>query len=65
MRNADRPLGRLCRRRHIRGPLLLAVSAGTGSTLTPHATEQAILPAFLVLSICALAIGLAPALPSA
>jgi putative MFS transporter len=41
------------------GPLLLALSAGTGSALTPHATEDAILPAFLVLSICALAISIA------
>jgi MFS transporter, putative metabolite:H+ symporter len=43
----------------ILGPLLLALSAGTGSSLTPHATENAILPAFLILSLCALAIGLA------
>jgi putative MFS transporter len=41
------------------GPLLLALSAGSGRALTPRATEQAILPAFTVLSICALAIGLA------
>jgi MFS transporter, putative metabolite:H+ symporter len=43
----------------ILGPLLLALSAGAGSTLTPHATEKAILPAFLILSFCALAIGFA------
>ena len=43
----------------ILGPLLLALTAGAGSTLTPHATANAILPAFLVLSICALAIGIA------
>jgi putative MFS transporter len=41
------------------GPLLLALIAGTGRVLTPHATENAILPAFLVLSLCALTIGLA------
>ena len=41
------------------GPLSLALIAGTGHILTPHATENAILPAFLFLSLCALVIGLA------
>lgn len=41
------------------GPLSLALIAGTGHILTPHATEDAILPAFLFLSFCALVIGLA------
>jgi putative MFS transporter len=41
------------------GPSLLGLIAGTGGALTPHATENAILPAFLVLSLCALAIGFA------
>ncbi|HUC10492.1 MAG TPA: MFS transporter [Stellaceae bacterium] len=43
----------------ILGPASLAVIAGTGNLLTPHATEQAILPGFMFLSICALGIGLA------
>ena len=43
----------------ILGPASLAIIAGTGNLLTPHATEQAILPAFLFLAVCALGIGLA------
>jgi putative MFS transporter len=43
----------------ILGPLSLAAIAGTGRLLTPHATEAAILPAFLLLSVCGLLIGLA------
>jgi putative MFS transporter len=43
----------------ILGPLSLASIAGTGRLLTPHATEAAILPAFLFLSACGLVIGLA------
>lgn len=43
----------------ILGPLSLALIAGSGRLLTPHATEAAILPAFLFLSVCAMAIGLA------
>ena len=43
----------------ILGPASLAVIAGTGSLLTPHATEAAILPAFMFLAVCALGIGLA------
>lgn len=43
----------------ILGPLSLAVIAGSGKLLTPRATEAAILPAFLFLSLCALGIGLA------
>jgi len=43
----------------ILGPASLALIAGTGNLLTPHATEHAILPGFLFLSACALGIGLA------
>jgi putative MFS transporter len=43
----------------ILGPASLAIIAGTGNLLTPYATEQAILPGFLFLSVCALGIGLA------
>jgi putative MFS transporter len=43
----------------IMGPLSLAAIAGTGRLLTPHATESAILPAFLFLSACGLVIALA------
>jgi MFS transporter, putative metabolite:H+ symporter len=43
----------------ILGPLSLALIAGSGRLLTPHATEAAVLPAFLFLSFCALGIGLA------
>jgi putative MFS transporter len=38
------------------GPMSLAVFAGTGNLLTPHATESAILPAFLFLACWALGI---------
>jgi putative MFS transporter len=41
------------------GPLSLALIAGSGRLLTPHATEEAIVPAFLFLSLCAIGIGLA------
>jgi putative MFS transporter len=40
----------------IMGPMSLAVFAGTGNLLTPHATESAILPAFLFLACWALGI---------
>jgi MFS transporter, putative metabolite:H+ symporter len=43
----------------ILGPLSLALIAGSGRLLTPRATEEAILPAFLFLSVCALGIALA------
>ena len=43
----------------ILGPLSLALIAGSNRMLTPHATEDAILPAFLFLSLCAIGIGLA------
>jgi putative MFS transporter len=43
----------------ILGPLSLALIAGSGRLLTPHATEDAIVPAFLFLSLCAIGIGLA------
>jgi MFS transporter, putative metabolite:H+ symporter len=38
------------------GPMSLAIIAGTGNLLTPHATESAILPAFLFLSCWAIGI---------
>jgi putative MFS transporter len=41
------------------GPLSLALIAGSGRLLTPRATEDAVLPAFLFLSLCAVGIGLA------
>jgi len=41
------------------GPLSLAIIAGTGNLLTPHATEAAILPAFLFLACWAIGIFLA------
>jgi MFS transporter, putative metabolite:H+ symporter len=40
----------------IMGPMSLALFAGTGNLLTPHATESAILPAFLFLACWALGI---------
>jgi putative MFS transporter len=43
----------------ILGPLSLALIVGSGRLLTPRATEEAILPAFLFLSVCALGIALA------
>ncbi|HSZ91871.1 MAG TPA: MFS transporter [Acetobacteraceae bacterium] len=42
----------------ILGPLVLAVIAGAGNLVTPKATSEAILPAFLVLAGCAAAVGL-------
>ncbi len=42
----------------ILGPLVLAVIAGTDNLVTPRATTEAIFPAFVVLSLCALAVGL-------
>jgi MFS transporter, putative metabolite:H+ symporter len=42
----------------ILGPLVLAFIAGTDNLVTPHATNEAILPAFLVLSFCAVLVGL-------
>ncbi|NLS68199.1 MFS transporter [Bradyrhizobium brasilense] len=43
----------------ILGPLCLAVIAGADNTLSPQATADAVLPAFLFLGACALAAGLA------
>lgn len=43
----------------VMGPASLAIIAGTGNLLSPHATESAILPAFMFLSFCGLVIGLA------
>jgi putative MFS transporter len=40
----------------IMGPMSLAIFAGTGNILTPHATESAILPAFLFLACWAMGI---------
>lgn len=42
----------------ILGPLVLAVIAGANDVVTPHATAAAIFPAFLVLSLLALGVGL-------
>ena len=41
------------------GPLVLGLIAGTGNLVSPHATEQAVEPAFLFLSGCCLMVGLA------
>ncbi|MGH7048914.1 MAG: MFS transporter [Stellaceae bacterium] len=43
----------------ILGPLSLAVIAGTSNVLRPQATEAAVFPAFLFLSICMILVGLA------
>ena len=40
------------------GPLVLGLLAGTGNLVTPHATQQAVLPGFLFLSGCCLVVGL-------
>jgi putative MFS transporter len=42
----------------ILGPLVLAVIAGAGNLVTPQATVDAIFPAFLVLTACAVMVGL-------
>jgi MFS transporter, putative metabolite:H+ symporter len=42
----------------ILGPLSLALIAGTGNIVSPHATEQAVFPAFLFLAFCMLLVGL-------
>jgi MFS transporter, putative metabolite:H+ symporter len=42
----------------ILGPLVLAMIAGTGNLVSPHATTEAIFPAFIVLTLCAVAVGL-------
>ena len=42
----------------ILGPLVLAVIAGADNLVSPKATTDAILPAFVVLSLCAVAVGL-------
>jgi MFS transporter, putative metabolite:H+ symporter len=42
----------------ILGPLALAVIAGTGNIISPHATQQAVFPAFLFLAFCMLLVGL-------
>lgn len=43
----------------IAGPLCLALIAGTSNLITPKATIEAVMPAFLFLAGCGLAIGLA------
>jgi putative MFS transporter len=43
----------------IAGPLCLALIAGTSNLVTPKATAAAIMPAFLFLAACGLAIGIA------
>ncbi len=43
----------------ILGPLTLALIAGTGNIISPHATQQAVFPAFLFLAFCMLLVGLA------
>jgi putative MFS transporter len=43
----------------ILGPLCLALIAGADNPLSPQATADAVLPAFLFLGACALAVGLA------
>ena len=43
----------------ILGPLCLAVIAGADNPLSPQATADAVLPAFLFLGACSLAVGLA------
>jgi len=42
----------------ILGPLVLAVIAGTDNLVTPRATTDAVFPVFIVLSLCAVAVGL-------
>ena len=42
----------------ILGPLVLATIAGNANLVTPHATTQAIFPAFIVLALCAAVVGL-------
>ena len=42
----------------ILGPLALAVIAGTGNIISPHATPAAVFPAFLFLAVCMLLVGL-------
>ena len=42
----------------ILGPLCIAVAAGSGNLVSPAATIDAVLPAFLFLSVCGLVIGL-------
>ncbi len=43
----------------ILGPLALALIAGTGNLVSPHATQQAVFPAFLFLAFCMLLVGFA------
>ena len=43
----------------ILGPLTLALIAGTGNIVSPHATQQAVFPAFVFLAFCMLLVGLA------
>ncbi|HXC92036.1 MAG TPA: MFS transporter [Stellaceae bacterium] len=43
----------------ILGPLALALIAGTSNVVSPHATEAAVLPAFLLLALCMLLVALA------
>ena len=46
------------RRQESLGPLCLAVIAGTGNVITPRATTDAVLAAFLFLASCGLLIGI-------
>jgi putative MFS transporter len=43
----------------IAGPLCLALIAGTSNLISPKATIDAVMPAFLFLAACGMAIGLA------
>jgi putative MFS transporter len=43
----------------ITGPLTLALIAGSGNLIKPQATADAVLPSFLVLAVCMLAVALA------
>jgi MFS transporter, putative metabolite:H+ symporter len=42
----------------ILGPFSLALIAGTSNIVSPKATEEAVLPAFLFLAFCMLLVGL-------
>jgi MFS transporter, putative metabolite:H+ symporter len=42
----------------ILGPLSLALIAGTGNIVSPHATADAVLPAFMFLSFATVLVGL-------
>jgi putative MFS transporter len=42
----------------VAGPLVLALIAGSGNVLSPHATVAAVLPSFLFLAACGLAVAI-------